>query len=175
MPEPTFLEQFSAVLRQPEYLHVLLHPIPIYGTGFGIFALLVALWMKSRPAQVLALLLLLISGLSAWPVMELGENSYDAIEAISDRSAYAWLDAHEQRAERGGRVFYLLAAVALVALVIPARLPKLGSLLSLITLLVTVAALLIGGWIAYAGGKIRHKEFRHGPPPEKPGQYEKMR
>lgn len=175
MPEPTAIEQLLTVFRQPEYLHVLLHPIPVYGTAFGIFGLLVAFWMKSRAAQVPALLLLLISGISAWPVMELGENSYDAIEAISDRSAYAWLDAHGQRAERGGRVFYLLAAVSLVALVVPAKLPKLGKPLSLATLLVAVAALLIGGWIAYAGGKIRHKEFRHGPPPEKLGEYEKMR
>lgn len=171
----SFYEQFLVVLRQPEYLHVLLHPIPIYGTAFGILGLLLAFWMKSRPAHVVALVLILVSGLSAWPVKELGENSYDAIEAISDRSAYAWLDAHGQRAERGTKVFYVLAVVALAALSLPAKLPKLGPLLSAVTLLVAIAALLVGGWIAYAGGKIRHKEFRHGPPPEKVGEYEKMR
>ena len=168
-------EQLMVLVRQPEYLHVLLHPIPIYGAGFGVLGLLLGLWMKSRPAQVVALVLLLVSGLSAWPVKELGENSCDAIEAISDKSAYAWLDAHGQRAEKGTKVFYLLAAFAAVALVVPAKLPRLGMPLSVITLLVAVAALLVGGWIAYAGGKIRHKEFRHGPPPEKVGEYEKMR
>lgn len=175
MPEPTFLEQMLTVLRQPEYLHVLLHPIPIYGTAFGILGLLLAFWMRSRPAHVLALVMLAVSGVSAWPVKELGENSYDAIEAISDRQGYAWLDAHGQRAEKGTRIFYLLAASALLALIVPAKLPKSGPSLSAVTLLVAVAALAVGGWIAYAGGKIRHKEFRHGPPPEKVGEYEKMR
>jgi hypothetical protein len=39
--------------------------------------------------------------------------------------------------------------------------------LTLIVLLLGAVVLGMGGYIAYAGGKIRHKEFRAGPPPAK--------
>lgn len=168
-------ETLQAHLRQPEYLHALLHPLPVYGVAFGILALVLAFWLKNRAAHVVALSLLLISGLSAWPVKEFGEKAYDRIEAMSDKQGYAWLDAHAQRAVKTVPVFYVLAAAAALALVIPLKIPKLGKPLSVMTLLVALAAMAIGGWIAYAGGKIRHKEFRLGPPPERPGKYEKER
>ncbi len=36
----------------PDYLHVLLNPIPVYGLAMGIIALLVAFALRSRPARV---------------------------------------------------------------------------------------------------------------------------
>lgn len=158
-------EIVQAHLKQPEYLHVLLHPIPIYGVGFGILALLMAFLLKSRAAHAVALILLFMGGISAWPVKELGEKGYDRIEAMSDSQGYAWLEAHADRAKETVPVFYVLAGVSLVALLVPWKWPRLGNPLSGVTLLVAVAALAIGGWIGYAGGKIRHKEFRIGPPP----------
>jgi hypothetical protein len=40
--------------------------------------------------------------------------------------------------------------------------------LSIVTLLFSFAVLGIGGYIAHAGGKIRHREFRNGPAPPVP-------
>ena len=44
--------------------------------------------------------------------------------------------------------------------------PKAAQPLVIATMLLAVASLGAGSYIAYAGGKIRHREFRNGPPPK---------
>ncbi len=165
----------QAHLNQPEYVHAILNPLPVYGLAMGIFALGLAMILKSRPAQVTALAVVFVSAISAGPVAEFGEQGYDRVESIADTNGDAWLDAHAQRATKALPVFYVLAGTAFLALALPWKFPKSAFALNLITLLLAVATLCVGGWIAYAGGQIRHKEFRYGSPPEKRGGYEKMR
>ena len=60
--------EFSVALRQPEYIHVLLHPLPIYGLAAGVFSLVLALVTRSRGGQVIALVVILLAAASAWPI-----------------------------------------------------------------------------------------------------------
>jgi len=174
--EPTtFWEILKGHLNQPEYIHVLINPLPIYGLGLGVFALILALCLRSRAAQIVALALVFVSAASAWPVAEFGEAAYDRIEAKSDDDGALWLDAHAQRATRSLPAFYALAVVALLALVLPWKFPKSATPLVIATLLLTFVCFALAGWIAYAGGPVRHKEFRYSTPPEKAGGYEEMR
>jgi len=46
--------------------------------------------------------------------------------------------------------------------------PKTATTLSIITFVVSLAVLGMGGYIAYAGGKIRHREFRNSAAPPVP-------
>ena len=39
-------------LRQPEYIHVLINPLPVYGLAMGLLALIIAFFLKSRRAQI---------------------------------------------------------------------------------------------------------------------------
>jgi Protein of unknown function (DUF3278). len=64
--------------------------------------------------------------------------------------------------------FYALAALSLVAIIVPIKWPNTSALLLIGTILLGVIVLGMSGYIAYAGGKIRHKEFRTEPPPKKP-------
>ena len=41
-------------LRQPEYIHVLLNPLPVYGLLAGLIALLIAILLHSRAAKITA-------------------------------------------------------------------------------------------------------------------------
>ena len=43
--------------------------------------------------------------------------------------------------------------------------PKAATPLTVLTLLLSFVVLGIGGYIAHAGGKIRHREFRNEPAP----------
>ena len=54
-------------LAQPEYLHVLLNPIPVYGLLTGIIGLAIALaiFRGSRAARTTALLLIATAALKA--------------------------------------------------------------------------------------------------------------
>jgi len=162
MPE---FHEFLRQLRQPEYVHVLLNPIPVYGTLCGILALIVALILRSRPAQIVAYVVLIFSSLSAWPVSEYGKRAYDRVYSMSNSDAQQWLDVHMHRAGRGVYVFYATAIVAAAAVVVPWFRPRAQRALAVATLVFALAAWATGAWISYAGGKVRHSEFRDGPPP----------
>jgi disulfide bond formation protein DsbB len=156
--------------QQPEYLHVLLNPLPIYGLAMGLIGLIIALALRSRPAKIVALVIIFLSAASAWPVFELGEKAANHVESLADADGRAWLEAHEHRADQFIFFFYGLAVLSAVAITAPLKWPKSSPLLAIAVLLLGGAVLGMGGYIAYAGGKIRHREFRLEPPPEKVSQ-----
>jgi hypothetical protein len=158
-------QQFLETLKQPEYVHVLLNPLPVYGLAMGLLALVVALILRNRQAAIVALTIIVVASGSAWLVVRYGHLGYDRVYAMSYRDAQEWLDVHQQRGDQFKYVFYLMGLVALAALVSQWKLPRAATLLTLLTLLTSVLALALGGWIARAGGQVRHSEFRHGPPP----------
>jgi disulfide bond formation protein DsbB len=63
-------------------------------------------------------------------------------------------------------VFYALALVAAAAIFAPKKWPKTGRPLAIATLILAIISLGAGFYIAHAGGKIRHREFRNIPPPQ---------
>jgi glucan phosphoethanolaminetransferase (alkaline phosphatase superfamily) len=152
-------------LSRPEYVHVLINPLPIYGLAVAMLALISGLVARNRVALVAALVLVLLTSLSAWPTYLYGEAAYDRIKAISDTAGERWVDEHMARGERFIAVFYFLASMAFIAVVAPVKWPRCLIPLSIATLIVAMATLAIGAWIAYPGGRVRHKEFRFEPPP----------
>jgi hypothetical protein len=156
--------------RQPEYIHVLINPLPVYGLAMGLLGLVVAFFLRSRPAQIATLIIVLICAASAWPVYEFGKQAKDRVLSMENEVGGAWIEEHEDRAEDCIWLFYGLAALSAVALVAPRKWPKSAGPLVIVVILLGVATLGAGGYIAYAGGKIRHREFRNVPPPgKKPG------
>jgi hypothetical protein len=162
------LASLSKDLSQPEYIHVLLNPLPVYGLAMGIIGLSIALIQRSRRAQIATLTLILFSGAIAWPVVHYGKAGYDRVLAMSDDQGEAWLKVHEHRADQLAWSFYILAALAVVALGAPLKWPKTATGLAIVTLSLSFVVLGLGGYIAHAGGKIRHREFRNGPAPPVP-------
>jgi hypothetical protein len=158
---------FLHSLQQPEYVHVLLNPLPIYGLGVGLFGLVIALLLRSRPAAIVALAIVLVSTASALPVYEFGEEGYDVMYSRADNVGDAWLSAHKERAERLIWFFYALALLSAVAILAPIKWPKSSVFLAIAVLLFGVVVFGFGGYIAYAGGRVRHPEFRHEAPPKK--------
>jgi plastocyanin len=160
------VEAILRELRQPEYLHVLLNPLPVYGLAVGLIGLVVAICVRSRAATVVALVVVFISAAAAWPVYEYGEQAYDSVLAMADNDGQAWLASHKERAEDLIWLFYALAILSAIALVAPIKWPRLSPWLAVAVLLLGAVALGTGGYISYAGGRIRHREFRNEPPPK---------
>jgi len=154
-------------LRQPEYVHVLLNPLPIYGLASGWIWLIITLFLRSRRAQIATLALVLISAASAWPVYEYGEQAYDRVLTMTDDDGHAWLDEHRDRAEDLIWIFYALAVLSAIAIAAPIKWPKSSGPLVIAVILLGAVTVGSGGYIAYAGGRIRHREFRNEPPPPK--------
>ena len=147
-------------LQQPGYLHVLINHLPIIGTGAGLFGLVIALFLRTREALVPALAILILAGISAWPVYVTGRTAYRPLMKISDDTGCDWLDEHADRADRTTWVFYAMAGMAAVAVAAPMRWPRSAIPLGIVTGVFAVAGLAAGGYIAQAGGLIRHVEFR---------------
>jgi hypothetical protein len=159
-------------LRQPEYTHVLINPLPIYGLFLSWVGLIIALFLKSRRAQIATLALVLTSSTSAWPVYEFGQQAYDRVLSMADEDGRAWLDEHKDRAEDLIYIFYALAVLSAIAIAAPMKWPKSSVPLAIATILLGAVTLGTGGYIAYAGGKIRHREFRNEPPPPRKAEHE---
>src|SRR2546423_4368392 len=85
---------------------------------------------------------------------------------MSDPAGEQWLDEHMTRGEKLIWAFYVLAGVAAIGVVAVAKWPRTSFAISVFTLVLGTTTLGIGGYIAYAGGHVRHREFRFEPPPE---------
>src|SRR5581483_5136091 len=156
---------FFKHLSDPEYMHVLLNPLPVYGLAIAVIGLALALIFRSRPAIMIALALVFISGISAWPVLSYGQAAYDRVKSMSDPAGEQWLDEHMERGEKLIYAFYVLAGLAVAGIFAPMKWPRMATPLAATTLVVGFATLGIGGYVSYAGGHVRHKEFRFEPPP----------
>lgn len=160
------IESLLRDLQRPEYLHVLLNPLPIYGLAVGLLGLIAAIYLNTRGGQITALVLVFACAMSAWPVSHYGEAAEDRVQAMADDDGEAWLKEHAHRADKVICIFYILAAVAAVAIFAPAKWPRTARPLAVTALILTIASLGAGSYIAYAGGKVRHREFRTSPPPK---------
>ncbi|HEY2102267.1 MAG TPA: hypothetical protein VGH08_03340 [Chthoniobacterales bacterium] len=162
------MDAFLRLLQQPEYVHTLINPLPVYGVGVGLIALILALFLRNRAAHITAFAIIFVGAASAWPVVYYGDEAYDRVLSMADSDGSAWLKAHEHRADKLVWFFYALAIVSAAAIVVPIKFPKVATALTILTVVLAVGALGAGGYIAYAGGKIRHREFRNEPPPPNP-------
>jgi len=159
-------------LRQPEYVHVLINPLPIYGLLMSWIGLIIAFFLRSRRAQIATLALVLISSVSAWPVYEFGEQGYDRVLSMADADGQAWLDEHKDRAEDLIYIFYALAVLSAIAIAALIKWPRSSFPIVVAVILLGAVTLGTGGYIAYAGGRIRHREFRNERPPPKKAEHE---
>jgi hypothetical protein len=106
-----------------------------------------------------------MSSVSAWPVYEYGEDAYDRVLAMTDDDGHAWLDEHMHRADKLIYIFYALALLSAIAIAAPLKWPITAAPLVIAVILLGALTLGSGGYIAYAGGRIRHREFRNEPAP----------
>lgn len=147
-------------LDNPAYRHLLINHIPIVGLAFSAVSLGVALLIRNRPAQILALALVCFSAASMVVVNRTGHEAFEQLRTLVDDPGADWMDAHLDRAETATPAFYALAALALAAALLPKRWPRVAFALTLTSLILALVCVGLSGWIAKAGGQIRHTELR---------------
>lgn len=159
------MEAMLRNLQQPEYLHVLLNPLPLYGLAIALFGLIAALYLRNPGGQLIALVLIFTTAVAVWPVVSHGDQAYDRVLSMADEDGQAWLKAHVHRADQLIFLYYGTAFLAACAIFLPKKWPRTARPLVFATLLLGILSLGAGTYIAHAGGKIRHREFRTERPP----------
>ena len=159
------MEGFSKAIQQPEYVHVLLNHLPLTGLLIAVVFLLIAWVINHRTSLLIALALVGLLSLSVWPVAEFGEEAYDRVLSMADDAGGQYLKYHAQLADHWLFLYYITAAAAAAAWIVGWKKTKMLRWAGGMVAVLAVASLAAGAMIAEAGGKIRHREFRYGPPP----------
>ena len=159
------MEAILRNLQQPEYLHVLLNPLPLYGLAIALFGLIAAIYLRNRGGELTALVLIFATAIAVWPVVYHGDQAYDRVLSMADEDGQAWLKAHVHRADKLIFLYYGTAFLAACAIFLPKKWPRTARPLLFATMLLAIVSLGAGTYIAHAGGKIRHREFRTERPP----------
>ncbi len=162
------MEKLSSLLNRPEYIHAAINHFPLIGVLVAMIALLLTLLARLRLGTVLCLALLAVLALSVWPVTYFGEAGYDRVLSMSDDPGQAFLRYHMHLADRWVFLYYVTAGVAALGVGLSWKWPNTLLPLSILSLVLAAASLTAGIYIAQAGGEIRHREFRTGPPPVVP-------
>jgi hypothetical protein len=157
--------QLSRLLDRPEYVHAAINHFPLIGLLVAMLALAIGLVTKSRPVIFTGLGLVAVLSLSIWPVFSFGEAGYDRVLSMADETGDAFLKYHAELAHRWAFLYYVTAGVAAVGFGLSWKWPRALMPASIAALVLGIAGLSAGIVIAHAGGEIRHREFRSGPPP----------
>ena len=161
------MSAFLHSLQRPECIHVLLNHLPLTGLLAALLGLLGCLAIRKPAGVVLSLGLVSLFSLSAWPVYVYGEQGYDRVYSMADEDGDAYLARHKELGERWVWLFYVTAGVGAAGMAAGRRSPRWLWALAWATAVLAAGSLLAGAVIAEAGGKVRHPEFRYGPPPVK--------
>lgn len=150
----------------PEHLHLAINHIPVIGLACAILPLLIGLLAGSRGALISGLILAAVCGWSMALVMYTGEEAYERYEEprehgiVLDKQAQHWLHEHEERAENLSLIIYGTAALSMVTLLLALLRSKWAFKLTWLVVLLCVASLAAGIYIARSGGMIRRPDFR---------------
>jgi len=154
-----------SVWMTPEHLHVVLNHLPLVGLGASLIPLVVAVVMRQRAMLVVGLGMCLLFAGSMPLVMWTGEGAMerlgnDEVAGPLDSDGFDWMLIHEERAHKVAWLVYVAAALAAAGLICAWKRPtwmyRVGIAVALVGLLSLPAVM----WVAEAGGKIRHPEFR---------------
>jgi hypothetical protein len=153
------------LLDDPAYRHVLFNHVPIIGLIMAFVVLLIGLVLRQTAVLSVGLVLVVLTAGSSYPVGLFGDGAYPAVFDRLDGDGRAWLDYHTYLADTWLPVLYLNALLAAAALVLGLLRRPLLYPAAVLVVLLTIAGIITAGWIGYAGGKVKHPEFRLDDPP----------
>lgn len=153
----TELQQLWASLRDAEYLHLLLEPLPLYGGFCGVLLLLVAQWGGESKSRLLALLLITASCASVWPYQNLRASAEPRIVATRDPALKPFIDRQSARRQGFNWAFYLMAVVGGCTLIL--QLAGKGKPMVWITLVGALGIVILSAWLHKKECEVYHRNI----------------
>lgn len=103
-------------VRDPEYLHLLLEPLPLYGLGIGLTFVIVSFVFGELKSRMLALGIICVSCASVWPYIDLRDKATPRILATRSPEYAPLIQEQTQRRKDWSWPYYLMALASLAAL-----------------------------------------------------------
>lgn len=103
-------------IRDPEYLHLLIEPLPLYGLGLGLMFFIVAFVFGERRTRLVSLCLICVSCASVWPYTDLREKATPRILATRPPEYASVIREQTQRRLDYTWPYYLMTVLSLVTI-----------------------------------------------------------
>lgn len=161
------------------HFHLLINHLPILGLIFAIIVMVIGLILKSPVVRRVALVLFLVTGISALPTMNSGEDAEEVIEhsGMGDmcgpkctcsaemkhemmEQKEHYIHEHEEKAEDFMPYMWALIALSGITLYMEWKKKSMAMLASFTVLLIGAIALYFAHEVGESGGEISHPEIR---------------
>jgi uncharacterized membrane protein len=141
------------------HLHLVVNHFPIIGTIFGLGILIAGLVLKNNSIKNTAYVLFIVAAIFAFLSMYTGEGAEEMVEDMPNIGKQI-IHEHEELAEKLAILLYATAFFSLVSLYTSVKNHKFAKMSSYITLILAIAATVLGSFVGTSGGEIRHTEIR---------------
>jgi hypothetical protein len=104
-------------VRDPEYAHLLMESLPLYGLAFGVTLLVIAFVMNESKSRLLALGIIFVSCASVWPYLDFRLKATPRILATSAVEYGPIIQKQTQLRQDTAWAYYSMAAVTLITMI----------------------------------------------------------
>lgn len=143
-------------LRDPEYSHLLLEPLPLFGLLFGLLFFAIGLYLKQDKCRIAALVVIAVTCGSAMLYGKLRQRALPGILRDSPGKVVVVREQTELR-KRTLWVYYVTGGFALLALVGGG---KLGAWSNVVLLVGGTFALIFSTWLHLKEAEVYHPNIK---------------
>ncbi len=151
-------------LQDPEYLHLLLEPLPVFGLALGLVFLVAGMLMDLKQMRLLALVVMIASASSVYWYLKMRVATEPRVAATISTTFHPLIKEQTGRRVASAWVYYLAAGACAVALFAGG-----GSKNSFVTYIVVVAvsaALVHATWLHKKECEVYHRNIVHNASPK---------
>ena len=159
-------------LKDPEYLHLILEPIMIWGLGLGVVAFLFAFFFGERKMQFVALAVIIVSSLAVVPYLKQRQKADDRVVKLRGDMKEMIVESQERRRDSRG-AYLVVAALGGLTILMGAHKGKPGMLAGMGTAVAGAVVVLHGAWLHLKDAEIYHPNIRVAESAEKGGRVER--
>ena len=157
------IESLGGAFGDPEYLHLLLEPVFIYGLGFAALLFVLSVFLKDNRLQIVSLVAIAACAIVILPYLKNRDAAGDRITKIYkiDEPARAAGFASNTQAWSDKRWIYLgLAALAATAVFVGPKRNRLGYFLSISSAVTAAFVVVLSTWMHYQEAIVFHPNLK---------------
>ncbi len=141
------------------HLHLLVNHFPIVGTILGLGVLMAGMISKKDAVKNTANYLFIVGALFALASIATGDGAAELVEDMPN-VGHKIIHEHEEMAENFAVVMYILGLCSLLGIYFNHKNHVKAKLVTSITLIIAVVAVVFSTLVGTSGGEIRHTEIR---------------